>query len=435
LEEGDAVITNERQYRISKAQLKQLSDAVDGFDVDEAMLRIGSPVLAKAELDALRSEVEVLTDQIKEYEALKSGAVTLLEADSLEELPTLLIRARIANGLSQRQLAEALGLSEQQVQRYESDQYASASLTRISKVAAALNLDISEVGELRSQRSEERPQRVDINWELFPVGEMYRRRWFRGFKGSLTAAMAQRVELVSDFIQEAMPRRQQAFLRSRARLGAEMDPYALWAWQCRILILSKKVELPTSFSRSSITAEWLQELVRLSRYDDGPQRAKEALREIGIPLVVEPHLPRTYLDGAAFLLPNGTPVVGLTLRYDRLDNFWFVLIHELVHIRDHLRKGKLEDIFDDLEAQGDELERQTDSEAGQILIPEDQWETALPRYLRTEDSVSTFADEVGIHSAIVAGRIRKEADNYIIMSDLVGHGEVRRQFPDVQFVQ
>ncbi|NJL20730.1 MAG: hypothetical protein HC895_07860 [Leptolyngbyaceae cyanobacterium SM1_3_5] len=44
------------------------------------------------------------------------------------------------------------------------------------------------------------------------------------------------------------------------------------------------------------------------------------------------HLPQTYLDGAALLLPDGTPVVALTLRYDRIDNFWFVLLHELGHI-------------------------------------------------------------------------------------------------------
>lgn len=214
-----------------------------------------------------------------------------------------------------------------------------------------------------------------------------------------------------------------------------MDQYALWAWQCQVLLLAKGLDLPTAFSRASISDEWLKDLVRLSQEDNGPQLAKDALREIGIPLVVEPHLPQTYLDGAAFLLPNGTPIVGMTLRYDRLDNFWFVLIHELVHVRDHLRRGKLEDIFDDLEANRDEMERETDAVAGAILIPEDSWETALPRYLRTEDSVKAFSKELNIHPSIVAGRIRKEADNYVIMRNLVGHGEVRSQFPEVQFAQ
>lgn len=429
------MITNERQYRISKAKLGELTEAADSFDVKEATGRVGSGVLAKAELAALESEVEVLSSQIKEYEALKSGAVSLLEAESLEALPTLLIKARIAKGMSQRQLAEAMGLKEQQVQRYESEGYASASLKRLKEMATALELDISQIAEFRPDRRSDRPSDIDVQWELFPVKEMYRRNWLKGFDGSLSAAMAQRVELAKAFVQEAMPRRQPAFLRHKARFGAEMDQYALWAWQCRVLLLARAVGLPTGFSRNSLSDDWFKGLVKLSQEEDGPRRAKHALKEIGVPLIVEPHLPQTYLDGAAFLLPNGDPVVGMTLRYDRLDNFWFVLIHELVHVRDHLRKGKLEDIFDDLESKPDELERKTDQLAGDILIPETEWETALPRYVRTEESIAEFAESLGIHPAIVAGRIRKEADNYVILSDLVGRGEVRKQFPDVPFAQ
>lgn len=429
------MITNERQYRISKVKLSDFAKAVDSFDMDEATRRTGSSTLAKAEIDALRSEVDVLSDQVKEYEALKSGAVTVLKADSLGALPTLLIRARIVKGLSQRQFAEALGLKEQQIQRYESDRYATASIRRLEEVANALELDISEIAELRPNRSREESHHFEIQWDLFPVKDMYRRHWFEGFHGSLSDAMAHGEELARAFLQKAMPRRQLAFLRHKARFEAKMDQYALWAWQCRITLLARKVHLPTSFSRSSLSDDWFRRLVKLSQEDDSPLRAQDALSEIGIPLVIEPHLPQTYLDGAAFLLPNGRPIIGMTLRYDRLDNFWFVLMHELVHVRDHLRKGKLEDIFDDLESEPDDLEKNTDQLAGDIMIPNDQWETALPCYLRTEESVKDFAQEAGIHQAIVAGRIRKEANNYVILSDLVGRGEVRKLFPDVQFAQ
>jgi HTH-type transcriptional regulator / antitoxin HigA len=61
-------------------------------------------------------------------------------------------------------------------------------------------------------------------------------------------------------------------------------------------------------------------------------RATEFLAKHGVHLVCLEHLPRTYLDGAALQLPDSTPVVGLRLRYDRLDNFWFCLPHELAHI-------------------------------------------------------------------------------------------------------
>ena len=145
------MITNERQYRISKAQLSRVREAAKAFDLSATADRVGSDVLAKAELEALRSEEEVLSEQIREYEALKSGAVTVLKAAGLEELPSILIRARIAQGLSQRELAQILGIKEQQVQRYESDGYASASLRRLTQVADALHLNISEVAELNRQ--------------------------------------------------------------------------------------------------------------------------------------------------------------------------------------------------------------------------------------------------------------------------------------------
>lgn len=437
------MITNERQYRISKTQLSRLREAVEAFDLQETAARVRSDVLAKAELEALRSEEEVLSEQIREYEALKSGAVTVLKAATLEELPSILIRARIAQGLSQRELAQILGVKEQQVQRYESEQYASASLRRLAQVANALHLNISEVAELKPQAPPGPSARVqEIEWELFPVKEMYRRGWFEdiwfkdiGVVASMAAAMTNRVSLAMAYAQEAMRRRQPAFLRHRARFGSEMDQYALWAWQCRVLLLARNQQPEGSYSRDSITQDWLRDLARESRYNDGPCRAKRVLSEVGIPLVIEPHLPQTYLDGAAFLLPDGSPVIGMTLRYDRLDNFWFVLVHELVHVMKHLRRGKLEDIFDDLEAEPDDLDREADSLAGAALIPEEDWEVALARYVRTEESVRSFADEHGIHPAIVAGRIRKEADNYMILTELVGRGEVRKQFPEVQFAQ
>lgn len=434
----ETMITNERQYRISKAQLLRLREAAETFQLEERSVRVGSDVLAKAELEALRSEEGVLSDQIREYEALKSGAVTVLKAASLEDLPSILIRARIALGFPQRKLAQVLGVKEQQVQRYESEGYASASLRRLAQVANALQLNISEVAEFKPQApARVPPQFRGVEWESFPVKEMYRRGWLRdlGFSGSMAAAMADRVNLAMAFVQEAMPRRQPAFLRHRARFGSEMDQYSLWAWQCRVLLLARAEPLMGPYSRDTITDDWLRDLAHESRFDDGPHRAKRMLSEAGIPLVIEPHLPRTYLDGAAFLLPNGCPVIGMTLRYDRLDNFWFVLFHELVHVVKHLRKGKLEDIFDDLEAEPDDLEREADSLAGAAMIPKDDWEVALARYLRTEESVRSFAEEHRIHPAIVAGRIRREADNYVILTDLVGRGEARTQFPEVQFAQ
>lgn len=430
------MITNERQYRITKKQRKKLRNAIDSFDIKESMELTKSSVLAKAEIEALASEFEILSEQVRAYEALKFGAIVILKAATLDELPSILIRARIAKGLSQRQLAKVLGVKEQQIQRYESERYSSASLRKLVQVSNALEINISEVAEFKTSSAKRNDiSSMDIQWDMFPVKEMYRRNWFKGFSGSLSAAMANAEELVKKFVIDAIPKPTNAFSRMRVRANSHVNDYALLAWQCRVITLAQMMPLEGTYTESLIDKDWLLGLAQLSSLKEGPRRAKEYLERSGIHLVVEPHLSHTYLDGAAILLPDGRPIVALTLRYDRLDNFWFVLFHELIHVMKHLHKGHLENIFDDLDAEPDELERETDQLAGAFLIADDVWETALPRYIRSVDSINEFAKELKINPAIVAGRIRKEADNYTICTEMVGQGEVRKYFPEITFAQ
>ncbi|MFA6239863.1 MAG: XRE family transcriptional regulator [Candidatus Hydrogenedentales bacterium] len=426
------MIMNERQYRITKAQLAKLERAQDEFDIQEVSKRIGSKVLANAEFEALRSEVEVLASQLSEYEDLKSGAITVLKANNLGELPGLLVRARIARGLTQRDLAAKAGLKEQQIQRYESEEYKSASLSRLTEIAEALNLNISEVAELRPPSEVDSTETQPLVWSRFPIKEMYCRHWFRGFSGSLSEAKANVFSLVEEFINSAGLRPALAMHRKRVRSGSRIDEYALFAWECRVLALAREIPNDAPFSPKVMDECWFSRLAQESSYKDGPLRAKRYLAKSGIKLVIEPHLSHTHLDGAA-LLHAGQPVVGLTLRHDRLDNFWFVLMHELIHITKHLRKGGVERIFDDIEAETDELESEADLLAGDALIPPEIWETALPRYIRSKETILDLAKQLKIHPAIIAGRIRNEANNFVVFSELLGQGEVRKQFSEVKF--
>ncbi len=91
----------------------------------------------------------MLSEQLFDYEALKLGAVNVFNVTSLQELPMLLIQARIAQGLTQRQLANELKLKEQQIQRYESEVYASANIRRLAKIADVLNLEVTGVGKFK----------------------------------------------------------------------------------------------------------------------------------------------------------------------------------------------------------------------------------------------------------------------------------------------
>jgi DNA-binding XRE family transcriptional regulator len=134
------MIRNEQQYRITKAQAQRFADALQ-----DAEARPGAdPRLQKLEQEALSSQMQELREQIEEYEALRSGQRSVLTLDSFDAFPGALVRARIATGLSQRELADRLGLKEQQVQRYEATEYASASLSRVKEVIAALGIQVRE---------------------------------------------------------------------------------------------------------------------------------------------------------------------------------------------------------------------------------------------------------------------------------------------------
>ena len=98
----------------------------------------------------------------------------------------------------------------------------------------------------------------------------------------------------------------------------------------------------------------MRELAKCSIQDDGPSAACDFLAKHGIPLIIEPHLPHTYLDGAAILVFSDRPIIGMTLRHDsRLDNFWFTLMHELAHVALHSGQENTE-FIDDLDIEADE---------------------------------------------------------------------------------
>ena len=129
------MIKNERQYRITKAQADGLSRTLESLNERTDSVH---PLIARAQEDALRSQIEDLHAELRDYESLLSGGFEPNDLQAVAHLPTMLIQARIAQGLSQKDLAQRLGLKEQQIQRYEATEYASASLTRIREVAGAL---------------------------------------------------------------------------------------------------------------------------------------------------------------------------------------------------------------------------------------------------------------------------------------------------------
>ncbi|MBK8088085.1 MAG: ImmA/IrrE family metallo-endopeptidase [Chitinophagaceae bacterium] len=157
------------------------------------------------------------------------------------------------------------------------------------------------------------------------------------------------------------------------------------------------------------------------------RKQENFLKGSGIRFIIEPQLEGTFLDGAALLMEDNSPIVALTLRYDRLDNFWFVLFHELAHIHLHLSES-LNAIFDDLDAKIDGIETEADLFALNAMIPDIIWKKSLVRFSPSAQTIINQAKMLKVHPALIAGRIRKETGKYYQFSDLIGQGLVRPCF-------
>jgi len=138
------MIKNERQYRLTLAQVERFERALDRLRARPVASDENERALQRLEEAALLSQLDDLRAEARQYEALLSGEDVAITADGLRELPRVLIQARIARGLSQRALAERVGVKEQQIQRYEATDYAGANLGRVAEVAEALGVEVRE---------------------------------------------------------------------------------------------------------------------------------------------------------------------------------------------------------------------------------------------------------------------------------------------------
>ena len=213
------------------------------------------------------------------------------------------------------------------------------------------------------------------------------------------------------------------------KAAGKEDKYALLAWRTRVLCRAGSKDLATTFDRRQSPG-----VPAAAREPEHPQDrstfGRRPARKPRIAVVVEHHLDGTHLDGAALLLPGSRqPVIGLTLRHDRLDNFWFCLLHELGHVVKHLATGKAEGFLDNLEAENQEkMECEADQFALAALIPDAAWQRFWQAGVFDPITVQREAKRLLIHYAVLAGRIRKETGDYRLLSRLVSQSKVKALF-------
>jgi HTH-type transcriptional regulator/antitoxin HigA len=272
-----------------------------------------------------------------------------------------------------------------------------------------------------------------FEWNDFPIAEMRKRGWFDDLPDAEAATPE---ALVRKFVAKvgeksaAVP----ALFRRRFRgPGASSAArYALMAWTGRLLIRAKALDDETPpYVRGVLSETTLRELAQMSPRPDGPVQAQRFLRERGVLMLVEPALKSMLLDGAAMLSATGRPVIGLTLRFDRIDYFWFTLFHELIHIAEHLTESS--EAFVDRTEESDHLdpfESDADLMARDLLIPRAHWNASTVGGNPTANGIELLAKSVNVHPAVVAGRVRFETKRYDRFGELLGQGHVRALFND-----
>lgn len=269
-----------------------------------------------------------------------------------------------------------------------------------------------------------------ISWLEFPIAEMKKRGFFKTNE-SLSEIKEYAAEKISEFL-NGIPggmRLSPIMLKTSAHYRCnekEIKSYALWIWQARILQLASKSPLNTVYKKGTVDKEFMKNLSRLSWSDNGPLIAKEFLNKHGIHLIIEPHFKQTYLDGAVCFDAKGNPVIALTIRFDKLDNFWFSLMHELAHIALHF-DGKFEWFLDEKldHVNQDPKEEEADQCARDSLIPQMEWDSGD---FTTAKGVLNFSEKLSIHPCIVVGRLRRENGDYTLFSNSLKIPKVRHLF-------
>lgn len=300
------------------------------------------------------------------------------------------------------------------------------TLTMIRRLHEGLGIP-AEV--LIAEKCDHLPAEVPV--EKFPLKVMYDRGWFSWFSGSWNEAREQAEDLLLRFFNNNLNLQEiPALHRQNVRSGSTEDPYALHAWKTRVIRVAAAKQIKTAFDPKAINEKFVSNLRALSLHTQGPKLAISLLEQYGIAVVIESHLQGTHLDGAALRMAGGAPVIALTLRHDRLDNFWFCLFHELAHVTKHLCGDDADAYFDNLDAQANGAEAEADKFALDGLIPPTEW-TRIKRTAKlTAKIITDEARRLVVHPAVIAGRIRRERQSYTVFSRLVGQGQVRVQFSE-----
>ncbi|MDX2242849.1 MAG: HigA family addiction module antitoxin [Leptolyngbyaceae cyanobacterium bins.302] len=266
-----------------------------------------------------------------------------------------------------------------------------------------------------SDKGDQTISRRSLLYQLLPIQEMFRRFWIKPTNS--TDELEQEVcKFLGITSLDDYPK--QIGVNFRYTSSRKPEAKAQIAWVKRVQQLAKQ-QTVAKYDREALKTA-IPELLNYSVEAEAVSRVIPFVADLGVRFVIVPHLPKTYIDGAAFYVDDqlDQPALALTLRYDRIDAFWFNLMHELAHIV----SGHQGIILDNME-DGDinEQEREANQKARDWLIDPNAFEgfvqSAAPTFPKAK--IERFADSQGRHPGIILGRVQREYKGYQYLRKLL----------------
>ncbi|MFB3815547.1 MAG: HigA family addiction module antitoxin [Terriglobales bacterium] len=243
-----------------------------------------------------------------------------------------------------------------------------------------------------------------------PIKEMIRRNWIEG-SNNIDVLEKQ----VCDFFEIGSLAEEPSFAHAARKSSSykEISP-TFKAWLSRARKLARAVHVARRFSDRSLS-EALESLRSLLANAEDVRQVPRVLADAGIRFVILEHLPQTRIDGACLWLDEHSPVVAISLRYDRLDWFWHTVIHELGHVKN--RDGLNDAVPLDVDLVGDQAvpfsekpqrEKDADTFAAEFLVRQSELNNFIARVkpLFSRVKIKGFAARMHVHPAIVVGQLQ-----------------------------
>lgn len=337
----------------------------------------------------------------------------------LVDLPGDIIKEELAaRGWSQRDLAYVLGMTEQQLNPMLSGKRAitpdmARALGDAFDVPAEFFANLQKKYDLSRARNPDPAVKLRAALQsVYPIREMIRRGWIEEADPALLVLQVERffeVPNLSEAPKLGNSASAPAFAAKQTRY--EDDPPASIAWLFRVRQLARQLDVPP-YSEEKLRAA-LPRLRRLVSDPDAIRDAPDILAQAGVRFVVVEWLPGMKVDGVCTWLEDDQPVIGLTTLHDRLDNFWFVLIHEVEHVlRGHGKQRAILDEFEDMEANNARNiaaeEEVANSAAAAFCIEPQKMDSFFARKepFISERDVIGFAARAEVHPGIVVGQVQ-----------------------------